>query len=411
VWLNQDYFVIVTLPDSRLKQIGGEISGLGGPRPAAGKHLVRPGHSISNEYIEEQYGTLGVIMEAVHLDAAPEAPNPIYVALTCAHVAKIATTTYEKDNRRSPALRMIPNLSLQADSSVRSFQRDCAFLRVQENDTKQFSMGFYEYTHRGLLSEHTLKNVQVDCHHYNRDPSNGFAFDPTSASRRDYIEQAMLDGPVIVYKLGATTGYTAGILIAIQDDVVPHCDFLDGYPMDPLARHHDEWIGLVRWDWPNKPFAKPGDSGSLVFAGSERAIIPLGIHIASSNAMDETSVFISLDTFCLQARKREGLALTFPNRNIPWWVKLVSLSRAKFNRGNRHPALKESDPIKWAVRTRQWAMFESVILDDGTECGSEDPYGCTLLSYLSEMKDHKLTDRLREKLKRSAASGVEKVDL
>lgn len=403
-WLNHDLFVI---ENSRvMKEGGNEISRPGDPQPLIGSHPVKPGHSISQEDVDGIHGTLGIVMEARSLDTLSSATNTTYVALTCAHVSSIATTAYAKDSRRSPPMQLMETSDLHIHPSARSFQRECVFLRIEEQYMSQFSLGFYEYMHRGKLDRDSLKNVEIDCHYYNPDISQGFAFDPTSISRRDFIEQAMLEGPVIVYKQGAKTGYTQGILIAIQDDLAPHCKYKEvmGHPLEPIDRHHDEWIGLVKWDSHSKPFAKRGDSGSLVFAGSGRALIPLGIHIASSLVENETSVFVSLDTFCLQARKREQIALSFPNRNIPWWVKLLMLIRQKSDRGAPHVAQKRSQPLKWVVRTRQWSMFESVISDASTECTSEDPYGRTLLSYLEEMNDHKLTDQLIEKIRNCEAS-------
>jgi hypothetical protein len=394
-WLSLDHFVTENARRRSPDLAGTEISMSGDPRPLPGRHLVRPGHSISKADNDREHGTIGVIMEARNLSPAPNALDTTYVALACAHVSKVSTVVYAKDSRKNQPFKMHENPFTPLSSTVRSFQRECAFLWVPERDMAQFSLGFYEYVHQGPLDPHLLKNVRLDCHYFNSDSSHGFAFDPTSASRSDFIEQAMLDGPVIVYKQGATTGYTEGILVAIQDDLAPHCSHAEirGLPLNSLDRHHYEWIGLVRLDSTRKPFTKRGDSGSLVFACSGRAIIPLGIHIASSEAEEETSVFVSLDAFCLQARCREGFALSFPNRNIPWWVELLALSRGKLDR-SKHVSLQKSDPIRWAARTRQTSMFESVISDKSTECTSEDPYGRTLMSYLTEMNEYKLVNQL-----------------
>ena len=54
------------------------------------------------------------------------------------------------------------------------------------------------------------------------------------------------------------------------------------------------------------PFANPGDSESLVFTRKDGIFIPLGIHVGSPSSMPNTSIFISLDTFCLEA-EAEGL--------------------------------------------------------------------------------------------------------
>jgi len=54
------------------------------------------------------------------------------------------------------------------------------------------------------------------------------------------------------------------------------------------------------------PFADSGDSGSLVLAREGGIHIPLGIHVGSPESMPRTSIFISLETFCLEAEV-EGL--------------------------------------------------------------------------------------------------------
>jgi hypothetical protein len=66
----------------------------------------------------------------------------------------------------------------------------------------------------------------------------------------------------------------------------------------------DEWLGVV--EWMDVPFANSGDSGSLVFAREDGIHIPLGIHVGSPGSMPRTSIFISLETFCLEA-EAEGL--------------------------------------------------------------------------------------------------------
>jgi hypothetical protein len=54
------------------------------------------------------------------------------------------------------------------------------------------------------------------------------------------------------------------------------------------------------------PFANSGDSGSLVFAREDGILIPLGIHVGSPASIPHTSIFVSLETFCLEA-EAEGL--------------------------------------------------------------------------------------------------------
>ena len=69
---------------------------------------------------------------------------------------------------------------------------------------------------------------------------------------------------------------------------------------EEVEKEDDEWLGVV--EWMDVPFADPGDLGSLIFT----IFIPLGIHVGSPSSMPNTSIFISLDTFCLEA-EAEGL--------------------------------------------------------------------------------------------------------
>jgi hypothetical protein len=66
-----------------------------------------------------------------------------------------------------------------------------------------------------------------------------------------------------------------------------------------------EWRGVI--EWRSVPFAAPGDSGSFVFAREDGIHIPLGIHVGSPESMPNTGVFISLDTFCLEAEEEGGI--------------------------------------------------------------------------------------------------------
>jgi len=68
-------------------------------------------------------------------------------------------------------------------------------------------------------------------------------------------------------------------------------------------KESSEWLGVV--EWMDVGFADSGDSGSLVFAMEDGTYIPLGIHVGSPEGT-RTSIFISLETFCLAAEE-EGL--------------------------------------------------------------------------------------------------------
>jgi hypothetical protein len=117
-------------------------------------------------------------------------------------------------------------------------------------------------------------------------------------------------GPIIVHKTGASTDLTMGRFVKILDHAPtgwyePEEDKelnLEKEEMDA-----DEWLGLV--EWMDVPFSAPGDSGSLVFARQDGIHIPLGIHVGSPENTN-TSIFISLETFCFEAES-EGLELHF----------------------------------------------------------------------------------------------------
>ena len=140
--------------------------------------------------------------------------------------------------------------------------------------------------------------------------------DPVSLSRRDTIQKLLEVGPIIVYKVGATTDLTMGRFVDITDlpplgwyepekdedkDEVGEEEEEDE---DEVEKEDDEWLGVV--EWMDVPFANSGDSGSLVFAREDGILIPLGIHVGSPASMPNTSVFVSLETFCLGA-EAEGL--------------------------------------------------------------------------------------------------------
>lgn len=62
---------------------------------------------------------------------------------------------------------------------------------------------------------------------------------------------------------------------------------------------NDGWFGRVEWS--SVDFATGGDSGSMVFAAEPGVTIPLGIHLGSRGEK-EVSYFMSLETFCWEAR-------------------------------------------------------------------------------------------------------------
>jgi len=82
---------------------------------------------------------------------------------------------------------------------------------------------------------------------------------------------------------------------------------VDELNLEEDEKDENEWIGFVRWM--DVPFATSGDSGSLVFAREDGILIPLGIHVGSRENI-QTSMFLSLETFCFEAES-EGLDLHF----------------------------------------------------------------------------------------------------
>lgn len=95
-------------------------------------------------------------------------------------------------------------------------------------------------------------------------------------------------GPLRVYKKGAKTGETVGLLMDLKE-------FMDGLGQFPIqlrrqsisssessssSTEYDQdntrvYILIVKWLSLGMPFAEPGGSGSLVFARVGKHIVPL----------------------------------------------------------------------------------------------------------------------------------------
>jgi hypothetical protein len=65
------------------------------------------------------------------------------------------------------------------------------------------------------------------------------------------------------------------------------------------SMHWYRWVRVVEWVEGFKPSAQKGDSGALVYAMKESAMVPLGIHI--------------------------GYSSNYPNCNFFWHQNLLSL--------------------------------------------------------------------------------------
>jgi hypothetical protein len=176
-----------------------------------------------------------------------------------------------------------------------SFLDDIGILFVDNNDLKYFSR--------------RIANLNV--HYFDpegRTSSASEMADPVSMPRRDALQKMLEVSPIIVYKVGVMTDLTMGRFVRIRD--VPPAGWYepeDGEEVEEVEemdKEEEEWLGVVQWM--DVPFAAPGDSGSLVFAREDGIIIPLGIHVGSPTSMPNTSIFISLETFCFEA-EAEGL--------------------------------------------------------------------------------------------------------
>jgi len=133
--------------------------------------------------------------------------------------------------------------------------------------------------------------------------------DPLHLQRRDSISKLLAIGPIIVYKVGATSNLPMGRFVEILGDLPEGWYEPEGEELNLVGAEKDdgEWLGLV--EWMDAPFAAGGDSGSLVFAREDGIHILLEIHVGSSKRT-QTSIFVSLETFCFEAES-EGLELRF----------------------------------------------------------------------------------------------------
>jgi hypothetical protein len=134
-----------------------------------------------------------------------------------------------------------------------------------------------------------------------------------------------------VFKDGAKTGFTEGLMHDFlldmeqaRKDLLPDTTditktlnadrVLDASGLtaeDLKLMHWYRWVGVVEWVEGFKPFARKGDSGALVYAMKESAIVPLGIHIGYSSNYPNCSFSLALESFIIEGRLH-GLDLHFP---------------------------------------------------------------------------------------------------
>lgn len=78
-------------------------------------------------------------------------------------------------------------------------------------------------------------------------------------------------------------------------------------------RHAHRVVGVVEWEQHTIPFALPGDSGSLVYAMNNSAIVPLGLHIGRTNGYNRPKstngyrLFLALECFLFEGEVSSGM--------------------------------------------------------------------------------------------------------
>jgi hypothetical protein len=259
---------------------------------------IRSGDGLYDR-AERIVGTLSAVMSSSRAGQADA-----YVIPTAGHVIPNGDDSLLVENRQlgsftslkvAAKFRRFDSRPLFRLNEAPSFLDDIGILFVDNNDLKYFSR--------------RIANLNV--HYFDpegRTSSASEMADPVSMPRRDALQKLLEVSPIIVYKVGVMTDLTMGRFVRIRD--VPPAGWYepeDGEEVEEVEemdKEDEEWLGVVQWM--DVPFAAPGDSGSLVFAREEGIIIPLGIHVGSPTSMPNTSIFISLETFCFEA-EAEGL--------------------------------------------------------------------------------------------------------
>lgn len=229
-----------------------------------------------------------------------------YAVLTAGHVIPNGNDKLLVKNRKldtfiplrvAPMFRRFNSRPLHRQNEYPSFRDDVGILFIEENDLKHFSR---------CIANLNLHHIDPELHELSLSQMTN----PVYMSRRDYIQVQLMFGPIIVHKTGASTDLTMGRFVKILDHAPmgwyePEED--EWLNQEKAEMDADEWLGVV--EWMGVPFSAPGDSGSLVFTRQDGIHIPLGIHVGSPENTN-TSIFISLETFCFEAES-EGLELHF----------------------------------------------------------------------------------------------------
>jgi hypothetical protein len=231
---------------------------------------------------------------------------PAEVVITAGHIIPDGDDTVLVKNRKhnsfislkvASKFRRFNSRPLRRQEILPSFQDDIGILFVGSDDVEYFS----RYT--ANLNVHYLN------HEHAHEISIEDMADPTFPARREALERQLKIAPIIVYKVGATSDLIMGRFVDILDVPPPGWYEPEGDQLylEKEEKDENEWIGVV--SWMDVPFAAGGDSGSLVFAREDGIHIPLGIHVGSPDGT-QTSLFVSLETFCFEAES-EGLDLRF----------------------------------------------------------------------------------------------------
>lgn len=265
--------------------------------------ITRSGDGLYDQ-TERIVGTLGAVMSS-----SRPGKTDAYVVLTAGHVIPNGDDKLLVKNRQldsfisltvAAKFRRFNNRPLYHLKEAPSFLDDVGILSVGNNDLKYFSRRIANLNVHYFLPEgRTLSVFEMA--------------DPVTMSRRYTIQKLLNVSPIIVYKVGVMTDLTMGRFVTIRD-VPPEGWYNpeDEEEVEEVEKEVDkeesEWLGVV--EWMDVPFTAGGDSGSLVFAREDGIVIPLGIHVGSPASMPNTSIFISLETFCLEA-EAEGLEPQF----------------------------------------------------------------------------------------------------
>jgi hypothetical protein len=241
-------------------------------------------------------GTLGAVMSSSRPGNAEA-----YIALTAGHAIPDGDDCLLVKNRKldlftsltvAAQFRRFGNRPLGRLKEDPSFLDDVGILFVGNDDLKYFSRH--------------IANLNV--HYFDpegRTSTVSEMADPMSLSRKSALQKWLDVSPIIVYKVGITTDLTIGRFVTMTN-FEPKGWYKpeDEEEAEEMDKEEDEWLGVV--EWMDVPFTAGGDSGSLVFTREDNIVIPLRIHVGSPASMPNTSIFVSLETFCFEA-EAEGL--------------------------------------------------------------------------------------------------------